>query len=589
MAVLACTLALEMTVPVLPRVFGQCVMLAALPADAATTNKPVWIHVATEGLYRGHPDWDVVDFTRPVFEKVIENFRAHPQYLAGSDGYGLRKVVPYDYEHASEMPATSGTIPQSGAPAPAWVLDLELRDGEDGKAKLWALTRLGKKARQQILDEEYAWTSVAVWPKGKHPVTGEDIGPVLTSIAFTNHPFIQGLEEAMAAANKSTVKAASDVWGKAESPEEAVLGLRKVFGTDPLAGADVLAEQMTRFAAFLQAGTVPVGIDVEWMLRRLRELFGLPTLATWQEIESAAGAFLGGLLSVGGQPLPDGSPEPSEPNAMSATLSSQIAPLLRCRDTDASILAAAKEAASATDALSRLQQLIGSSDVQSLLNDAAAMSTRVKELEGFVAALTDASKSLATGATKEPEDEELEEQAATAVAASLKVPDQFAPLLRAVVRLATSAVEERVLARSEVDQVVAGVADVEHGKRLRPVLLSMRFSAIGDAAKLAKFRQDWPVPQQDQRSPLNRPVFAGAGGAQLSSGLTGGGAPQGAPPASQTAANGAPAHIVAMSGRNTTEKAIAYLSLKNPDFRKQAWDSQVRAAGQYIESGAPPL
>lgn len=162
------------------------------PAEAQAAEA-VWVQICRAGEYRGYPGYDLINFTRPLFERVAANVRRHPAYRAGPDGWGTAAVVPYDYEHASEMAPTSGTIPVSGAPAPAWALDLDVRESEGGDVELWALTEFGTAALAQIRAGGYRWTSVAIAFDARDPVSGEELGPVLTSIALTNHPFVQGM------------------------------------------------------------------------------------------------------------------------------------------------------------------------------------------------------------------------------------------------------------------------------------------------------------------------------------------------------------------------------------------------------------
>lgn len=167
-----------------------------------------WIHVATEGLYKGH--WQgAFDLTPAVLEGFVKNLHADPRYTPGEvevDGVklkaGSKPVIQYDYEHASEYPPTEGEIPSKGTPAIAWALDLQTRKNKAGKTTLWALTKLGKLIRQQIADDGYRWVSIAFSLQGTHFETDEDIGPVISSIAFTNHPFLKNLES-YAAANRS--------------------------------------------------------------------------------------------------------------------------------------------------------------------------------------------------------------------------------------------------------------------------------------------------------------------------------------------------------------------------------------------------
>jgi hypothetical protein len=169
----------------------------------APTRQPTpeykWIHCSNEGTYRGHHQGEFT-FTRETFEAFVRNFRASPQYKPGALDLGgkqhtggVRQVIQFDYEHASEMPPWEGNIPNSGAPAPAWALEVEIRDGADGKAQLWAFGKLGSVIRKQIDNDEYLFVSIAFTLEGVHWVTGKPIGPLLTSIAFTNHPFMADL------------------------------------------------------------------------------------------------------------------------------------------------------------------------------------------------------------------------------------------------------------------------------------------------------------------------------------------------------------------------------------------------------------
>lgn len=189
----------------------------APPAKVVSEHR--WIHCANEGIYRGHHQGEF-NLTRAVFEAFVRNFRDDPQYKAGALDVviasgtdadptpktytgGVRPVIQFDYEHASEMPSFEGTIPTSGAPACGWALDVCVRNGPDGKAQLWAFGKLGEQIRGQIGRDEYRSVSIAFTLEGVHWLTGKPIGPVLTSIAFTNHPFMRDLEP-LAAANRGT-------------------------------------------------------------------------------------------------------------------------------------------------------------------------------------------------------------------------------------------------------------------------------------------------------------------------------------------------------------------------------------------------
>ncbi len=168
-------------------------------ADQAPFPELKWINVANEGLYKGHHQGEF-NLTPQVFQQLVDNLHRSPKYLAGpvelggaTTQAGTRNVVQLDYEHASEMAPWEGSIPTSGAPACGWVRDLDVRQGPDGKAQLYALCWFGPELRAQIDAGQYDSVSIAWNPDGVDWRTGEPIGAVLTSIAITNHPFLQDL------------------------------------------------------------------------------------------------------------------------------------------------------------------------------------------------------------------------------------------------------------------------------------------------------------------------------------------------------------------------------------------------------------
>jgi hypothetical protein len=190
------------------------------PITAKDVPRFKWIHCATEGNYKGHHQ-GAFDFTPEVLATFVKNFRASPQYKPGklelggqAITVGTEPVIQFDYEHASEMPPWEGTIPESGAPAPAWAVDVATRLA-DGKVQLWALADLGEaidstSIRHYIATRKYRWVSIAFTLAARHWITADPIGPLLTSIAFTNHPYMQDLEP-LAAANRVTSQPARGV------------------------------------------------------------------------------------------------------------------------------------------------------------------------------------------------------------------------------------------------------------------------------------------------------------------------------------------------------------------------------------------
>jgi len=186
--------------------------------DVSNPDKPAtprfkWVHACNAGEYKGHHSGPFT-LDREVFEAFVRNFRADPKYKRGeleisgeTVTVGIAPVLQFDYEHASEMMGSEGSIPSQGAPAPAWVLDVEIRNAEGELPQLWALADMGDQLRGQLDRREYHSLSIAFTTEGVHWKTGESIGPMLTSIAVTNHPFLRDLES-IAATNRARTSSA---------------------------------------------------------------------------------------------------------------------------------------------------------------------------------------------------------------------------------------------------------------------------------------------------------------------------------------------------------------------------------------------
>jgi hypothetical protein len=160
----------------------------------------VWNQVAIEGEYKGHPTGDFY-LGREEMLAIVRNFQAHPSYEAdpalrrpvvNAEDSGHGQVIPWDFHHASEEPGA--VIGVNGAPAQSWVHELDMCLGDSGKLELWALVEFLEPAKSYVQQGKYRFASIAFWPNAKDAKTGDDIGPYVSSIAFTNDPFIQGME-----------------------------------------------------------------------------------------------------------------------------------------------------------------------------------------------------------------------------------------------------------------------------------------------------------------------------------------------------------------------------------------------------------
>jgi hypothetical protein len=174
------------------RIRCNSVEMPKAPSNSATC----WVQVTQEIDAKGYGGGPF-KFDRTTFEQLQKNLRLHPAFKLGADGFGSADVVPWDVGHATENNP-------GNAPAQGWVQDLDIREGADGKAQLWAKTRWLENMRQAINGGQYKWASVVVLFDARDPVTNEDVGALLTSVAVTNTPFVEGMAPLVAASRQAT-------------------------------------------------------------------------------------------------------------------------------------------------------------------------------------------------------------------------------------------------------------------------------------------------------------------------------------------------------------------------------------------------
>lgn len=164
-----------------------------LLADGPTTKEGLqWVHIAHTGAWQGHRA-GAFELTRERFDEAVRNFRSEPRYQNKANG---GRVVAYDLHHASEMPLSS---PVEMTLAHAWVHELEVRPGTGGRDELWALTEYLDTAKRWIKGGHIAGVSGAFQLQAADPVSKKPIGCKLTSVAFTNQPFLTDLAPPIAA------------------------------------------------------------------------------------------------------------------------------------------------------------------------------------------------------------------------------------------------------------------------------------------------------------------------------------------------------------------------------------------------------
>lgn len=167
---------------------------------------PKWQMVALSGEYRGYRGGSQpFTFTKKTFDAMVKNIRSHPNYQASADGFGINPVIPWDFEHASST-ASNSSVAVAGMPAQGWTYDLKVKRRKDGRYELWALTEFLEPAKSYIRSGKYRWASVTMNFDHVDPVSNENQGPTLFSIALTNSPVIQGMEKIAASQRIATTQ-----------------------------------------------------------------------------------------------------------------------------------------------------------------------------------------------------------------------------------------------------------------------------------------------------------------------------------------------------------------------------------------------
>ncbi len=370
-------------------------------------DAPKWLKCAYEGTFKGH--WmGEFTFTRATFEQIVANFHQHPAYMAGAEqaspddvATGLYDVVQFDFHHASEQRADTGTIGVVGAPAQAWALDVAVRDGEGGKAELWSLTRYLEPAKTYVNEGRYKWLSVAVTFNGTDPVTGRLIGAVLTSVAFTNQPFLQALPAIAASIYR-------DKWAQVTSADSLIARLREEFELEPTDTTDVLRAKVDELKAWAQpSAAVPEGVDVDYAVSTLRQILNLPTLATSDEVFAEIDKLLPRPTGATTAPTVGApteiTPMPTEQTTTASAQTQGKSPAEHLRDsiaatiagrlkvdastiTDTKILLATEQGGNAMEDLAAMLESLGASNVREALAKVAEAQTITDKFKALMPA-----------------------------------------------------------------------------------------------------------------------------------------------------------------------------------------------------------
>jgi len=532
----------------------------AAPAEADAAAAPViperkWIHVASEGAFKGHADGEF-KLDRAVFEAFVTRLHADAQFKAGEDGVGINPVIPFDYEHVSELDPREGSVPATGAPAPAWVLDLKVETSAEGKAELWAYAKLGEAIRSQMAKDEYRFVSIAFNLESTDAVTNKAAGPHLTSIAFTNHPFLRDLAP-IAARQTGLRNYYGDPAGSAEEGFEFTRAILQLPAATTTEG--VIAE-LAKVVAWAEApATAPLGVDVAEVMTDLRKAWAVPITSLPSDLLAMAKQASEQLIQPAGAPpsAPVTAPALKESTMSLDAVKKKLAAHFNGKrgvialDSEEAIVEAVDTALADAGSLTELLKALG-------FESAGAALQGIPDLLAAKAKLSDALAQLEEAMTMQSHIDNATETADVAAAMSAKgYPDDEQ------LRTALSARRSGVIAE-ELKKA---------GDNARPKQLSEARKA-GRRAFLASYG----VAPEGQENLLTS-LVAGPNGAQLT-------APKAlskTPPARKLgigAGHGAPKTISlsGLSGANPTEKLVNWVRANDPNGATLSWAELNRRA-----------
>lgn len=551
---------------------------AAILAEAvgASPEEAKWIHIATEGQFLGYLGGQrPFQFTRQTFDDIVKNIRASENFKAGPNGEGIQDVVPWDFNHASEQDPTQGALPFMGAPAQGWAMDAKVVDGSDGKAQLHTLTRFLEPALGYVKAGSYKWASVAVAFNHIHPVSGQNVGARLTSIALTNTPFIEGLQQLVASMRQAAGSGSPEValrfnfFDTAEGPTEANTSLKELFGIPETSTvADVMTE-VAKLAQWIETNTVPLGVDADSLIGSMRKILGLPALTTASEVLDNATQIIQRLLEeAAGQP---GQPQPSPPpiaasggTTMDDKILKILASKLGVRESDDVVLSTIGDILATLKGLAEILNVDSEGNGRALLEAAKEKTTGMEKLAALLKALD----------VKNPE----------------KAQEKVAKLLEQADELVKALPELKDLRKTTEDQEgESSEADVEE------VATSYQLPDGSKAGLLLQrkdvghklFLEAWPKDKAPEAKPTTATPAATPSIAQtLLASLTV--SPTGQEIVPKAGAAATPAAGVTLAadsvdlanipGRNRTEKCMNILASKMPTWEQMSHEQRTTAA-----------
>lgn len=558
------------------RVLSHPVPSVKLQAAVGEDDAAKWVMVAREGVFLGYNQGESpFQFTRATLDQLVANVQSHPSFKLGADGVGAENVIPWDFDHASEMSPVDGSKPASGAPAQAWTLDMQVREPEGGgAAELWALTRFLDPARGYVKAGQYQWASVAVHFDSIDAVTGTNVGAVISSIALTNTPFIEGMQKLVASKNGAEVTARMYYAEASMNPMHAVSQMKELFGLKETDGmAEVLGE-LSKVGAMVQSGETPVGVDVEHLVSSLRRILNLPALIPETEVVVTALGQMQTLLETTPQDLVSttgdlnaGTLTAAKENQTMDELIKLLAKRLGVRETEQSVIAALDvllDTRSSIVATLKLSADAGQHVICSATEDASKARA---SLEGIFAALgvEDASGSV------------------DRIASLMKQASELEAAMPELTALRDEKVKtEEKEAEADVDQAIAAS---KLPASTRQALLNIRkeqghteFVAQFPtaAAPTAAARLSQPLATTPSGTPIATPAI----GATLSAT-----SPAPAQPVTPLAGGDAPVDVSGYPGTNAMAKVLSYLAATMSGFKDMSYDDQFTLAMNHKRQG----
>lgn len=548
--------------------------------DATGGVEAKWVQVAVEGEFLGYggPDHPGFKFTRKTFEEVIANIHGHPSFKIGASGFGEEGVIPWDFSHASEQRPTEGSLPMMGAPAQGWSSDAQIRNGAGGKSELWMLTKFLEPARTFVLGGQYKWASVALSFESVDNETGEATGALVTSIALTNTPFIEGMAQLAATrqAAAGQVEARRSFFEAADSPEKAVEMMKEMFGIPETATPSDVGAELSKVSEWVTAGSAPIGVDVDEIVSSLRTIMNMAPFSSAQQVLTQAET---NIANLGDQTAPLSTLERNTMEILKV-----LATLLGVSATQEAITAELESLAGLRDKLVALFALApNKATTAAILQSATDANVGAETLFALCTALSvkDGPEAITTVATLQAANAELE---------------KLKPEMLKLQKIQEDA--EAVEAKVDVDRAIASNAAFDES--MRPMF------ALSRKTDKAAFLVKYPVPEAGAApvvpvaTHLTQSVAAQPGGAQLAVVPTVAAAPvvgahgvtmdangvmrrpvapvQAAVPAATGVLGGQQVNLSLYPGVNDNQRMIAHLSATRANFKDQTWEDQCEAA-----------